>query len=248
MLGQLRKLHPVTHVALLAMLILFVWLNLDYTRNAYNEQQNAAWCGGMRCGFPMTCWDAGQASLAGVVKGNLNLRIFTYGGVHWLGLAVNVLLFTMAMLGLAWCVEVLRARITVAKQILPRTYQRLHGASYAAALGMAALLLWVNAQHEIQQIQRAGKTDYTQTYGWPLDFYYAHEPAPGVYRSAAERSLEMVAYLEANPNSWFTKAHWNTQNVTLNLMACVALIVLTAFACERIMAWRRNVRAATVSQ
>lgn len=241
MLGRLRKLHPLTHGAMLVALILFVWLNLDYTRNAYNDHVGIAWRGGMRCGFPLSCWDSGQASLVGVVNERMNLRIVNYGGVQWAALAVNVLVFGMALLGVAWSAEVLRARVTVAKESVPRTYRRMHAASYAAALSMSALLLWVNARFEIEQFERNGKPDFRQTYGWPLDVYSANAPKDAVYAHAASLSMGMVEYLEAHPRAWYKRAGWNTQNVTWNLLICVGLVMGTAVVSEVIVARRGGV-------
>lgn len=247
MLGQLRKLHPLTHAALLATLILFVWLNLDYTRNAYNDHVGIAWRGGMCCGFPLSAWDSGQASLVRAVNDQLNLRIVTYGGVKWAGLAANVLVLGMALLGVAWSVEVLRARMMGAKESTPRKHQRMHAASYAAALCMAALLFWVNARHEIQQIERNGKPDFKQTYGWPLDVYSANAPRDAVYAHAASLSMEMVAYLEAHPKAWYKIAGWKMQNITWNLLICVGMVMVTAVVSEWILTRRRSAAAVPAS-
>jgi len=247
MLERLRKLQPLTHMALLFTLILFVWLNFDYTRNAYNDHVGIAWRGGMRYGFPLSAWDSEQASLVGVVNDQMNFRMITYGGVQWAGLAVNVLILGMALLGVAWSAEVLRARVIGTKEIAPRKYQRMHATSYAAALCMAALLLWVNAQHEIQEIETKGKRDYQQTYGWPLDVYSANAPKDAVYAHAESLSLGMVAYLESHPNAWYKFAGWNTRNITWNLLICVGLVMVTAAASEKFMGWRRRDKVMTVS-
>jgi len=238
-LDRIRKLHPLTHAALLATAVLFLWLNLDYTRNAYNEHIGQAWNGGMRCGFPVTCWDSGQASSAGVSGDKLLLSMKDYGGVLWHGVVVNSLILCMTLLGVAWSLETARTTLFVPKMETPRTYRRMHPASYASAACMAALLLGVNARFEIQKVEVGGKTDFIQTSGWPLDAYSARKPSKHEYAKARKAESSMLAYLESNPNAWFTKARWNTQNITWNLLICVALVLATAMASEWLFARRR---------
>ena len=88
--------HGVTWCGLLAVLGLFVWLNLDWSRDAYVHREASGWRGGVRQGFPMHCRDAGNETTVTVSAEGLLLHFRPYGGWHWPGLAADLAVFALA--------------------------------------------------------------------------------------------------------------------------------------------------------
>jgi len=111
-------IHGVTWCGVLAVIGLFVWLNLGWSRHAYVRQEANAWRGGVSLGFPMRFWDAGDENTVTITGAALLLQVKEYGGWRWPGLAVDLLVFVVAGAITAFTTERLTRAISRRRGIL----------------------------------------------------------------------------------------------------------------------------------
>ena len=120
-------MHGATWCGVLVVIAVFAHLDLNWSRQVYLERHRDAWHGGVRLGFPMCCWDAGQASKATAEPGRLVLQVRDYGGWRWLGVANDFVIFSITVAAVALALE--RGR---------RALVRRHGLLHLPAVTAAA--------------------------------------------------------------------------------------------------------------
>jgi len=220
---------------------LFVWLNFDFSRDAYEERTASGHRGGIRHGFPFVLWDSGidaRASEAGTLK----LSIREYGGWVWSGVALNGGSLLLALLGSVACSRVLR-RAAFQKQpdgdaLVAHAW--VHPLTPVVLMTLAGTLLWVNLTPETEIVLRDnGSMDFEQSLGWPLTHYKAHQPR--LNASARHYTPEVIlAHLRARPDAAFRFAHWYEERLVGNILIGVVVALGAAGATERALKRRES--------
>ncbi|MCY3023996.1 MAG: hypothetical protein NTW87_33875 [Planctomycetota bacterium] len=233
--------------AVLAVLGLSVWLNLDWSRDAYVEPLDNAWRGGLRQGFPLCWWDAGLETEATAVGDQLALNRREYGGWQWSGLAADLLLLAVAAMGAAFVTErVMRARAR-------RQPREQSAAEVPAAIAIRPITVVVAAVVLVSSVSynlitftmtaRDGTKEYAQVMGWPFTTYSASSPVLKGLARAGGRPLtqaQVVAYLDSHQRVRWRLAHWHTEGIVLNSVTIMILVIGSAFACEAYLRRRRQ--------
>lgn len=241
-LTRWRHLHPFAVVTITAVLLLFVWVNVELTRDDYVDKVEAGFRGGVRQGFPMTWWDAGNTAGWISKPDQMALSLTPYGGVQLDGAVVDlaVLLTAAALVGAAGHL--------VGRRCFPHFGTRpRENAARSARLSLlgatlatltALCLLWINLQVDVSaEVKHDGVMVFQQRMGWPLTIYSAHDPyeEPLVAAGVAGSPKSKLAYLKSNLEARYRFAHWYEANIALNLLAGVMLVSAAACCCE----WRR---------
>jgi hypothetical protein len=244
-LHQIRLLNNHAKLALVGVLALFLWLNLDYSIQPYTEHIQDGWRGGVRYGLPFVCWDAAQDATAfRLPNGQMDLRFADVGGVVWLGLLGNLSALAAVLLATAWSFERIRRVMIRNVPVGTLAGKRFHRGSYAMALCVAATVLWMNAQFNIEQVQQGRRIDYKQSMGWPLASFTATDPAKWEFVRASAKGQTMIEHLRENPGANYRLGHWHPQNVSMNYIIGTMLTLFSLLLCNSVLQHARAQNAA----
>lgn len=229
-------------------LAVFVWLNMSYSMQPYTEHLGAGgWSGGVRYGLPFVCWDSSQDAVARIhPSGKMEIVFANNGGIVWLGLLGNVGIALAVLGSAAWLIETSRRRFLRSSPSSSPKSTRIHRISYAAALCVAAGMLWVNARTEIETIRQDSHVDYKQSMGWPLEAFTASEPAKWEFLRANAKAQPMIQHLRDNPDASYRLGHWHAQNVSINCVIGGMLTILAIMISEILMQRRREEAAQAI--
>jgi hypothetical protein len=235
-----RRPHPVAIAIVLAILGLFTWMNVGFSRHAYVERHMNGFRGGLRQGYPFTWWDAGCLSQSTATPTGLELTIVPYGGYEWGGVACNV-----GMLLLACGFAVALSRKLFGERALPLTEadkpRRIGLITGVLATMTMASLGWLNLQVDtIMKTDDAGMAKYEQRMGWPLVVYSAKNPKVVSMENEepVANPVATLAWLRSNPRAWYQFTHWHEGHIVINVLVCMLLVVCAACCCE----WHRRAR------
>jgi hypothetical protein len=236
-LSRLRAFRPtpITWILWGALAILFLWLNLDASRDVYCRQIADGWQGGLQHGYPLLLWDSGIGYLAPQEGG---VRILPYGGWLWFGLAVDLAAFAVALFATWFAGEWLQRRLTGPRRP-PAAVRPVRLATALVLLAVAAGAVLVNLRVHIRVYPSVtAQAQFEQHMGWPLAFF----EATGPYRMKKARNEA-----EAVPVAWtsYTRddlpgfSNWYFGYLVGDIFIGLALALGSAAACEGLARSRR---------
>jgi hypothetical protein len=233
---RLNQLRGRSLLVLLPLLSVLVWLNLDYTREAYDAHGGGAWNGGVRYGFPMVLWDGGFETRVTITPDGPRIARQHYGGLQPAGLVVDLLVACGALALVVWLLHQSPVLPDGTSSARARLDIPLHPLTCLLALALGGGLLWANLSTDVQVVQQPdGGIDYCQEMGWPLFVYRAHQPHLRLADSKGTPRFtqsQVLSYLRTHPNSWYLNSHWFFGRLTLNIVLNLALIVAASAAWE----------------
>ena len=241
-------LHPLTWIALLGVIALFLWLNFNTTRVSYLEHTPTGWHGGVRQGFPIPWWDAGSEA-AGTIDGqSLMLHATQYGGWKIGGVVLGLTFMLAVMLGAAFLSELLTMRIfktltppaleSLRRPVRIRLLTGLVVAVLFIGLIMLNLIATTSATLPAPDYGAGASTETairSESMGWPFVAYVAHNPV--LVSATAETGKALTAkqdlqFMERRDPIFWSSAHWNFKAIVLNVFVAFGVIVAAAVACE----------------
>jgi hypothetical protein len=172
----------------------------------------------------------------------MNLSFTDVGGVVWFGLIGNLCALAAALLTTAWSLERIREGLTRNVSASSLVGKRFHRGSYAVALCVAAMVLWMNARFEIEQIHNGRKVVYKQSMGWPLASYTATEPAKWEFVRASAKGLTMIEHLRENPAANYRLGRLHPQNLSMNYIIGSMLTLFSLLLCNSVLLHARKHR------
>jgi|GEM_PF-4016462 len=233
MLNPLRKLHPLTHVALAAFALFFIWMNLEYSRTLYTEKQTHGWSGGMRFGCPCALLDSGTHYFKIDPQGKEILLARHYTRPIYLGLFVDLFCLVAGCILIGIFSQKIVARINVKsdRDVRAGTLLTIHGFTYALALAIALGAVWLNMRISTDIVEAPTGINYHQQMGFPLVVFTASDPKLDGHRHLS--SSDVLARLREHPEWWYRRNHWHFNHIAINILCGVLLVGLAAFCSEQ---------------
>ncbi len=239
------KLHSAACIAMAGVCILFVWLHLDFSRDAYVEQHGASWRGGVRHGFPLPWWDGGEQATAGSQpEGGLRLTIAPFRNVDGLALSVDLLALAAALAAAAFVAQRAMGRMgrmgrsasgpETAPPLAPKPAIR--PATALLAAGIAGLLCWANLRVETSLAEARTGAQQFQEMGWPLPIFvssHALPESPPGKSAPAPLSNQSSRWIQDHAHISPRLAHWFLDNIALNVLIGLACICVAGAASEK---------------
>jgi hypothetical protein len=240
--------HAATWCVLFAVLGLFVWLNVEWSRSEYVERDVNGWRGGTREGFPLCWWDAGVKSATGVTGDKLFLRQRAYGGWLWLGIAGNLATLALAAALAAFLSERALRRVRGGQESLPHRRRAIRPVTGV----VAAAVLSISVCGNLLTFTRCHGGEfggYSQRMGVPFVTYSASRPQMKdvtVFPDRLQTEAQAIAGIENNPRVMWRLAHWHMEGIIANAIVIMLLVIGAACASEKYL--RRREAAAGSAQ
>jgi hypothetical protein len=89
---------------------------------------------------------------------------------------------------------------------------------------------------------------FTQSMGWPFMTFLASEPYLRGMEIEGRPAAEIVHYLENHPQTNWSRAHWYSREIVLDVIACMLMVIAAACVCEWILRHETSVHRLAVER